>query len=130
MMGPPRGPDYDKLKPKKPKNLRDVPRYLKEVVGGFTSRLFYIFRLVWEAKPSLLFLMTANSVVNGVLPVVGALISKELINSLVTIAVKQEGEFSSIAGLLVLQFVEIAVETAVDLHKATNRLIGIIIELA
>lgn len=119
MMGPPRGPDYDKLKPKKPKNLRDVPRYLKEVVGGFTSRLFYIFRLVWEAKPSLLFLMTANSVVNGVLPVVGALISKELINSLVTIAVKQEGEFSSIAGLLVLQFVFIFAQSVLALLYGT-----------
>lgn len=119
MMGPPRGPDYDKLKPKKPKNLRDVPRYLKEVVGGFTSRLFYIFRLVWEAKPSLLFLMTANSVVNGVLPVVGALISKELINSLVTIAVKREGEFSSIAGLLVLQFVFIFAQSVLALLYGT-----------
>lgn len=104
MMGPPRGPDYDKMKPKKPKNLRDVPRYLKEVFGGFTSRLFYIFRLVWEAKPWILFLMMAYSLISGILPVIGALISKELINALVDTAVNKNGSFSSIMKLLVFQF--------------------------
>ena len=106
MMGPPPGgPDYDKLKPKKPKGVRDVPRYLKEVLGGFFSRLFYVFRLVWEAKPWILFLMIGNSVLNGIFPVVGALISKELINTLVDVAVKGEGEFSEILKLLVFLFV-------------------------
>ncbi|MBQ7669186.1 MAG: ABC transporter ATP-binding protein [Clostridia bacterium] len=106
MMGPPPGgPDYDKLKPKKPKGLRDVPRYLKEALGGFFSRLFYVFRLVWEAKPWILFFMIGNSVLNGIFPVVGALISKELINTLVDVAVKGEGEFSEIMKLLIFLFV-------------------------
>ena len=30
-----------------PKNLKDVPRYLKELLGGFFSRFFYIVKLVW-----------------------------------------------------------------------------------
>ena len=102
---PPGGPDYDKLKPKKPKGLRDVPRYLKEALGGFFSRLFYVFRLVWEAKPWILFFMIGNSVLNGIFPVVGALISKELINTLVDVAVKGEGEFSEIMKLLIFLFV-------------------------
>jgi len=97
-------PDYSKIKPKKPTGLRDVPRYLRELFGGFNSRLFYIFRLVWEAKPWILFLMMANSVINGILPVIGALISKELINALVNTAVKREGDFSSIMKLLIFQF--------------------------
>jgi len=104
MMGPPMRPDYSKIKPKKPTGLRDVPRYLRELFGGFNSRLFYIFRLVWEAKPWILFLMMANSVINGILPVIGALISKELINALVNTAVKREGDFSSIMKLLIFQF--------------------------
>ena len=115
MMGPPAGPDYDKLKPKKPKGFRDVPRYLREVVRGFTSRLFYIFRLVWEAKPFLLFLMSANAILNGVLPVVGALIAKELINSLVDTAVKGQGDFSHVVSILVFQFVFIFVQSAIAL---------------
>ena len=104
MMGPPMRPNYEKMKPRKPSGPKDVPRYLKELLGGFTSRLFYIFRLVWEAKPWILFLMMANSVINGILPVIGALISKELINALVDTAVKREGDFSAIMKLLIFQF--------------------------
>lgn len=79
MMGPPpfgRGPNYDKIKPKKPTNLKEVPGYLKKVVGGFFYRLFYIFKLVWEAKPWILFVMMIYSVISGFLPVIGAFISK------------------------------------------------------
>jgi len=72
----------DKLKPKKPKNLRDLPRYLKEVVGGFFYRLFYIFKLVWEARPWLMFILAFMAVFNGVMPVVGAIISRNLLNAL------------------------------------------------
>ncbi len=83
-MGPGRPPweMRDSLKPPKPENLRDVPHYLRQVVGGFFSRLFYIFSLAWEAKPLLLTLMVAMALLNGVLPVVGAYISAFLLNSL------------------------------------------------
>ena len=107
MMGPPRGADYDKMKPKKLTGIKDVPRYLKELLGGFNSRLFYIFKLVWEAKPWILFLMMGYSLISGVLPVIGALISKELINALVsTVATDTAGtvEFSSILKLMIFQF--------------------------
>ena len=115
MMGPPRRPNYDKLKPEKPKGMKDVPRYLKELIGGLFSRLFYIFRLVWEAKPWILFVMMAYSLINGILPVIGALISKELINALVNTAVKREGEFSSVMTLLIFQFGFIFVSAAISL---------------
>ncbi len=121
MGGPPRGADYDKMKPKKPKNIKDVPRYLKEVLGGFTSRLFYIFKLVWEAKPWILFLMMGYSLINGFLPVVGALISKELINSLVN-AVKQMAadpgvkiSFTPFLKLMIFQFGFIFVSALISL---------------
>ncbi|MBQ7715204.1 MAG: ABC transporter ATP-binding protein [Clostridia bacterium] len=114
-MGPPRGANYDNMKPKKPSGIKDVPRYLRELLSGFTSRLFYIFRLVWEAKPWILFLMLGHSVINGLLPVVGALISKELINSLVNTAVKREGDFSSIMKLLILQFGFIFISAVISL---------------
>ncbi len=106
MMGPPfgRGPNYDKLKPKKPKNLRDVPRYVKEITKGFASRLFYIIKLVWEAKPWILLVMLFYTVINGFLPVISALISKELINSLVHIVTGEAENFNTVFKFLILQF--------------------------
>ena len=66
----------------KPKSLRDVPRYLKELLGGFFTRFFYIVKLVWEAKPILMIAMVLFCILNGILPVVGAFISAELVNEI------------------------------------------------
>ena len=81
-MGGPRGP-----RPKeptdgipKPKSLKEVPKYLKLVISGFFSRLFYIVGLVWESAPFMLFAMVALCILDGVLPVIGAYISKDLLN--------------------------------------------------
>ncbi len=64
----------------KPKRLSEVPRYIIKVIGGFFSRLFYIVSLVWEATPFMLFAMIALCILNGILPVLGAYISKDLLN--------------------------------------------------
>ena len=64
----------------KPKSLKDVPAYLFKVTKGFVSRLFYIVRLVWEAAPPVLIIMAFLCVLDGVLPVIGAYISKDLLN--------------------------------------------------
>ncbi len=73
----------DKLKAQRPKSLSDVPRYLREVVGGTASRLLYIFKLVWEARPSLLFVMMFMTLYNGVMPLVGTLITANLLAEVV-----------------------------------------------
>ena len=75
----------DKLKPKKPKSIKEVPAYLRTLFGGFFKRVFYIFGLVWEAKPLLLFVMIFMAVFNGVMPVVGSYISAHLLNSLASL---------------------------------------------
>ena len=51
---PPKKPDslYEK-----PKRLRDCPRYVAQVVGGFFSRFFYVVRLLLETSPGLFVLM-------------------------------------------------------------------------
>ena len=49
-MGP-RSEATEKLKPPKPKSIREVPGFLKKLFVDFFSRLFYIFKLVWDAKP-------------------------------------------------------------------------------
>lgn len=88
----------------RPKNIREVPHFLKLVLKNFFSRLFYIFKLVWEAKPSILFVMLFMSVFNGVMPLIGALIGKELLNILAKAFTGQITDFSVIIIWLVAQF--------------------------
>ena len=71
---------YNQIAP--PKNLLDVPRYLKELLGGFFARMGYIFRLVWKTGPWILFVMLFISVFQGIMPVVGSKISQHVLNAL------------------------------------------------
>ncbi len=64
----------------KPKRLRDYPSYIVKVTGGFFKRLFYIFSLVWEAAPWMFILLLLLCIIDGILPVIGAYISKDLLN--------------------------------------------------
>ena len=66
----------------KPKSIRQIPGYILKKINGFTSRLFYIVRLVWESAPIMLILMALLCLLDGVLPVVGAYISKDLLNEI------------------------------------------------
>ena len=88
-------------KPEGPKSLKEVPAYLKMILGGFFSRLFYIYSLVWETRPWMLFVMLFMSVFNGVMPLLGAFISKNLINALID---AKNQEFRTILHLLIFQF--------------------------
>ncbi len=67
---------------KKPEKLREIPSYLLKRVKGFASRLFYIISLVFESSPAVLFLMAFFCVFDGFLPVVGAYISKYLLDGI------------------------------------------------
>ena len=49
----------------RPKRLRDVPRFLGQLLGGFFGRLFYIIGLVWESGPIYLFLMSFVALFDG-----------------------------------------------------------------
>lgn len=55
---------------------------VKETLKGFFRRLFYIFGLVFETRPWILFAMLFIAVANGVLPVIKALVSAEILNKL------------------------------------------------
>lgn len=84
MEGPPPGMGgkgrYQYERVQKPKSVSDVPRYLKELLGGFFYRLFYIFGLVWKTGPWILFIMIFVAIFDGIMPVIGSLISREIIN--------------------------------------------------
>ena len=82
MGGPPplRNEELNKVPP--PKSISDLPRFLKELVGGFFSRLFYIFAMVWKTSPFILISLVIISLLEGILPVLGSLISKDILNEL------------------------------------------------
>ena len=94
----------DQYRVPKPKSIKEVPSYIKKVLSGFFSRLFYIFRLVWEASRGIMFIMTFSSLLTGVLPVVGALIGKELLNKLALAYTGEITDFAVIVTLLIFQF--------------------------
>ncbi len=94
----------EKLKEPKPEKLSEVPMYLWRVVSKFFSRLFYIFRLVWEAKPWILIVMMLNSLLNGVFPVITALISAQVLNILAEVIKGTVDSFYKIIYILILQF--------------------------
>lgn len=80
--GPPGRGQFEYKSIAKPTSLWDVPRFLKELLGGFFSRLFYIFKLVWKTGPWILFVMSFIALFEGLAPVVGSLISKNILNEL------------------------------------------------
>ncbi len=123
-MPPPMRPNIDKLKPKKPKNLKDVPRYLNELLGGFFGRLFYIFILVWETKKWIFFALISIAALRGVLPILNAFITAQLLNNLAKAYLGDVG-FDSIIFWLVLQFVYLFVNKIIGfLDTIVTRISG------
>jgi len=108
--GPPPGArqfQYSQVTP--PKNLRDVPRYLGELLGGFFSRMAYIFKIVWRTGPWILFAMVFIAVFQGVMPAVGSIISQQVLNAMQQTNGGFEGDFGAFFGsavffLLVFMF--------------------------
>ena len=98
----------EKLKEPKPKNIKEVPGYVYRVVTKFFSRLFYIFRIVWETKPWILIHMVFMAVFNGVNPVINAFIDAALLNGLgnaFMAAVHDEpSQFDSVMVILIIRF--------------------------
>ncbi len=86
MMPPPPGmggSNRDKWKEPLPKSPREVPAYLKKVVGGTMHRMAYVFRMVWGTKHWILFLMLFMTLYNGFMPTVSLWITSSLLNALV-----------------------------------------------
>ena len=84
-MGPPPASNFRYERVQKPKSVRDVPRYLHELLGGFFTRLFYIFGLIWQTNPWILIVLLLIAIFNGFMPVLSSLISTQILNELQTI---------------------------------------------
>ena len=78
---PPRPPKPQTDGIQRPHRLRDYPAYICKRAAGFIKRLFYIVSLVWDAAPLTLVAMAFLCLFDGLLPVAGAYISKDLLNS-------------------------------------------------
>ena len=73
-------PNYQRPKP--PASIKELPRYLKEVFGGFFKRFFYILKLVWNTGHWIPLLLAFVALFKGVTPVIGSLISQHILNGL------------------------------------------------
>ena len=116
--------------PPAPKSLKDVPRYLSELAGGFFKRLFYIIKLVWQTGHWIPFLLSFVALFRGVSPVIGSIISKDILNMLQDV-IKEgflpESEFwsSGLIYLLILLFVyRLLILFVNNISRALNRIAG------
>ena len=108
MMGPPPSEASEKNRVPKPKNIREVPSFVYNVVKNFFSRLTYIFGLVWNTRPWILFALLFIAIIQGFLPVIKSLVAADIINELTIIFVGNYNEeavsFDATMKLLIIQF--------------------------
>lgn len=81
-MPPPGGSRFEYKSTELPKNLRDVPRFVGELVASFFKRLSYIISLVWETGRWILITMALVALFQGVSPIISSYISRYLLNAL------------------------------------------------
>jgi len=122
------GFQYERVAP--PTGINDIPRYLRELLGGCFKIFIYIIALVWHTGPWILFAMSFIAIFQGVTPVIGSLISKEIINEfqvIIEIGINEYGEFlsSSVFFLLVFFFVYKFLRQMIStVSHAVNRIAG------
>ncbi len=127
-MPPPTGYEHEKVPA--PKGVLDVPRYLKELLGGFFGRFFYVVTLVWKTGWWILFLLSFMAVFRGVSPILGALISTGILNGLQEVITGGAAEASSffqsdVFRLLIALFAyRIIVQVINNIYNSLNRIAG------
>lgn len=125
---------------KKPEKIREWPGYILRICAGFFHRLFYVVKLVYETKPVLLFLMAFFCLIGGVLPVVGAWITRDVLNAVAgllsdTSAMPESfrgflreaftGRFRNLTFLLIFQFLYLLGTRVINrFSSAVNDLAG------
>ncbi|MBP3919649.1 MAG: ABC transporter ATP-binding protein [Clostridia bacterium] len=106
-----------------PIQLRDIPAYVKTVVCGTAHRMGYVFRVVWETRHWILLVMLFMTIYNGVMPVVGSLISASLLNALARAI--RERAIDGFYLYLFLQFGYLIINSIVkNIYHILNRISG------
>ncbi len=113
-----------------PKSIGDVPRYLSELLGGFFKRFFYILKLVWNTGYWIPILLCFVALFKGVTPVIGSLISRNILNGLQAVIAQgglPESSFwsSEILYLLIALFAyRLLIQVVNNVSSALNRIAG------
>ncbi len=121
-------PNYQR--PAAPKSIKDIPRYLSELFGGFFKRFFYIIQLVWKTGRWIPVLLTFMALFKGITPVIGSLISQRILNSLqdvIKAGFLPESDFwtSGILYLLIALFAyRLLILVVNNVNHALNRIAG------
>ena len=68
-------PNENRVEP--PKSLRELPRFIRELLGGFFKRLAYIFKMVWETGHWIFASLLICAIFSGVVPVISSIICLE-----------------------------------------------------
>ena len=124
------GGRYNYERVERPKSLKEIPAYLKKILGGFFRRLFYIFSLVWQTGPWILVSMSLITLVLGFLPVTGSIISRNILNALqVIIEERVTGSPVSFWGSAVMFFI-ILLFTQRLLNRIVQRIYNAITRIA
>ena len=117
-------PQKNENKIPRPESISEIPGYLRHLIGDFFTRLLYIYRIVWETRPWILFVTLFIAIFNGVVPVISAKILSALLNTLVSASGGNKG-FEAIITLLVLQFAVLLLRSLVGtLNTTVTRLSG------
>lgn len=130
IISPPGSNGYEHRAVDPPNGIKDVPRYLRELLGGFFKRFFYIIALVWETGPWILFTMSFIALFQGITPVIGSLISKDIINEfqvIIELGSNEYGSFisSKVFFLLIFFFVYKFLRQIIStVGHAVNRIAG------
>lgn len=108
MFGPPMGPPpiHSKTEaPKMPKGFQNKVSFIGRSFKETFRRLFYIFTLVYKSQPIIIILMAFMALFNGVQSIIGAYITKWLMDGLQKAVEGTLGDFWQLGGLLLLQIV-------------------------
>lgn len=129
-MMPGRPMPHQHQRPTPPTSFKDIPRYLSEVFGGFFKRFCYILKLVWKTGWWIPVLLSFVALFRGVTPVIGSLISKNILNALQNVIKAghlPESEFWS-SGILYLLIALFAYRLLIlivnNISSAINRIAG------
>ncbi|MBE7001670.1 MAG: ABC transporter ATP-binding protein [Ruminococcaceae bacterium] len=123
-------PKSNYQRPVPPKSVKDVPRYLSELLGGFFRRFFYILKLVWNTGHWIPILLSFVALFRGVTPVIGSIISQNILNGLQDVIAQgglPESAFwsSGILYLLIALFAyRLLILVVNNINQALNRIAG------
>ena len=123
-------PDHKDNQVPPPKNLKELPGYLRKLLGGFFYRFAYVVKLVWDTGHWILFLLTFMAVFKGITPIIGSLISKNILNELQLVLKNGPMEVSAfwtspVFYLLIFLFVyRVLLQIVNTLSRSLNRIAG------